>query len=389
MDINKIRQETPFCEDLIHFNNAGSSLKPSIVNESIIEYLNAEAKVGGYELEADRSETLQEVHTEVAKLIDASFDEIALTENATNAFFKALFSIDFNKDDEILTSELEYGNNFISFLRLKKQTGLKITVVPSNDAQVYDIDALKAAINSKTKLIAVTHMPTNSGAISPVEEIGRIAKEHGILYLIDTCQSVGQYPLDVHKLHCHFLTGTARKYLRGPRGLGFLYVRKEVLPFLEPISIEMSGATWTSQDSYEKIESVKMFEAWEQSRAISVGMKHAVRYANNIGIQNIWSRIQELSSYARDRFEQIPGITLHDGLGPKSGIISLTKDGVEAQSLQAYLRSKQVNSSISQIHSSRLHMQSKNLTKSNRLSVHYYNTKSEIIKVAELLERFT
>lgn len=387
MDIDKIRTDTLHCQDIIHFNNAGASLPTKFVNEAIIHYLTQEETIGGYELEAAKQTEIAEIYDEIAKLIHCDSNEIALTDNATTAFNRAIFSIDFKAGDTIITSELEYGNNFLNYLRLKKEKGINIKTIPGNNDSPFDLEEFEKAIDNSTKLVAVTHMPTNSGAVVPIEAIGQITKAHDILYLVDTCQSIGHYPTFVDKIGCDFLTATGRKYLRGPRGVGFLYVNKNILNKLEPFSIEMTGAEWKSIDHYQKLGTIKMFEGWEKPYSLVMGLSAAVKYANNLGIENIWKRVSFVANDLRTKLQNVNGVTIYDGKGELSGIVSITKNGVDTTKLQNHLRKHKINTSISPQFTSLTDMQKKNLMTSNRLSLHYYNTTEEIDKVVETIDR--
>lgn len=387
MNIEQLRKDTPHCNDLTHFNNAGAALPSKFVNESILEFLEAESRIGGYEIVEERAKQIGEFYTEAAALIKASPDEIAITDSASTAFSKAIFSIPFKLGDKIITSELEYGNNFLNYLKLKKEKGIEIITIRGNEASPISIEELKNAIDSKVKLIAITHMPTSSGVIAPVKEIGKIAKENGILYLVDTCQSIGQFPVYVDELQCDFLNATSRKYLRGPRGLGFLYVRKRILASLDPFSFEMLGAEWKSQERYDLNYSSKMFETYEKPYAFLIGFSAAIKYANQLGIENIWQRISYLSNYLREQLGNVSGVKLYDGSGLRSGIISFTKDGVDPFKMHKELQDKKINSSVLYQFTSLLEMQKKNLVNGNRLSLHCYNTKTEINKVVSEIDK--
>ena len=240
LNIEQLRNETPGTQSVIHFNNAGCSLPTKETVDVITEYLQLEAITGGYELKDKYQSILDQFYTEAAQLINASDDEIAITANASDSFNKAIYAIPFQKGDIVLTSEVEYGNSYINLLKLKEDKGIKIQIVPNDEHGNIMLEKMEAMISPQVKLIAFTHIPTNSGLIVDAEAVGAIAKKHNILYILDACQSVGHIPVDVEKIQCDFLTATSRKYLRGPRGLGFIYVKKEVLKKLNPMSLDLS-----------------------------------------------------------------------------------------------------------------------------------------------------
>src|SRR5919109_2044960 len=279
LDIARLRTETPACERLVHFNNAGASLMPAPVYRAVLEHLQLEQSVGGYEAEADAEPALGDFYDAFAALLNCDRSEIAFVENATRAWDMAFYSLPLQEGDQILTAEAEYVSNFLGFLHQAERRGLDIDVVPSDDSGQLDLDAMERMITPRTRLIAITHIPTQGGLVNPAEEVGRIARRHGITYLLDACQSVGQMPLDVEKIGCQLLSGTGRKFLRGPRGTGFLYVSKEILDRLDPPFIDLHAATWTDARSFEIRPDARRFENWESYVAGRVGLRAAVRYA--------------------------------------------------------------------------------------------------------------
>jgi selenocysteine lyase/cysteine desulfurase len=378
MDIDKIRRDTPGSEFVRHFNSAGASLPTQQVLDATLRFLKQEALTGGYRFAAQQEKEINEFYTEAAKLIHAKPTEIALTQSASSSLSLALYAIPFERGDVILTSEIEYGNNFLNYLNLKERKGVEIRVFPMEKDGCFDLGKFENYIDKKVKLIAITHIPTNSGIVFPVAEIGEIAKKHNILYLVDACQSIGQFPFNVEDIGCDFCTATSRKYLRGPRGLGFLYVRESVMESLSPVFLEMLFADWQSETGYQLNRSAKMFETWEKPYSLMAGFTAAIRYANDLGAVNIWERVQHLAVYLRKRLETVEGVTIHDIGTVKCGIVSFTKLGISPEKLQQYLQSLEINTSVSGRFSSVLDMDNRGLSAVNRASVHYFNTEWEI-----------
>jgi cysteine desulfurase / selenocysteine lyase len=362
----------------IHFNNAGSSLPPDEVVETVIAYLREEAAVGGYEAEYKYREQLESSYASIARLINAEKDEIALVENASIAWTLAFKGISFQKGDVVITGEMEYVTNLLGLLEFQKTHGIEVRMIPNDEQGNFSLAALEAAIGPQTKLIAMTHIASTAGNILPVADIGRIARKHNVLYLLDACQSVGHVPVDVKEINCDMLAVTGRKYLRAPRGTGFLYVRKEVQDQLTPLMIDGFSISQVSLEDYKLKDNARRFELYERSRALTLGLGKAVDYALNIGIDRIWQRIQELSGLLRRKLTGIGSITLHDIGNDKCGIVTFSVEGLETTFIKNKLAEKNINVSVGLAKSTLYYMSKHQLTAVVRASVHYYNTEEEI-----------
>lgn len=378
MNIARLRSETPGTKNVIHFNNAGASLMPKRVSEAMISYLKDESAYGGYETAQRYSKDLKQVYEGIAAFINAGPKEIALLENATAAWNMAFFAIEFEENDRILTSVSEYASNYISYLKLQENVGVSIEVIPNDEKGQTSPEALANMMDEQVKLISITHIPTNSGLVNPVEEIGAIVRQYPCLYLVDACQSVGQYPVNVQKIGCDMLSATGRKYLRGPRGTGFLYVNKQTLPELNPPFLDLHSAKWTDKDKYRVRDDARKFENWESNYAGIIGLKEAVDYAAEIGIQNIWKRIEDIGQQLRADLAAIPEVTVRDIGSVKGGIVTFTIEGINAEKVQEVLTNHHINVNISGKNSTLIDMKQRNLEKVVRASVHYYNTKEEV-----------
>ncbi len=378
IDIERARQDTPGVEHVLHFNNAGSSLPPNQVVDAAIEHLRLEARIGGYEAAAAAHDKIERVYDAAAELIGATRDEIAIIENATRAWDMAFYSIPFESGDRILTAMAEYASNFIPYLQVAEKHGVSIEVVPNDEHGQLSIEALQSMMDNRVKLISITHIPTNGGLVNPAEEIGRVARDSGVLYLIDACQSVGQLPVDVDAIGCDMLSTTGRKYQRGPRGTGFLYVRKEVLEQLEPPFLDLHAARWTSPDSYEIRKDARRFENWETNYAAKIGLGVALDYALEWGIDSIWARIQDLAGDLRAKLGDIPGVTVQDLGEVRCGIVTFTIDGTDLDDVKRQLAAQRINVTVSRPPSTRLDMEERGLEGVVRASVHYYNSEDEV-----------
>jgi len=378
MNTDRLFQETPGKAQVIHFNNAGASLMPQPVIDAQRDHLELEAVMGGYEAAAARKIEIDQVYHSIARLLNAKRPEIALVENATVGWAMAFYSIPFQAGDRILTAEAEYASNYLAYLQLSQQKGVEIDVIPSNQQGSVCLDSLANMIDDRVKLIAVTHVPTNGGLVNPVIEIGKIAREHNILYLVDACQSVGQMPVDVQAMQCDFLSVTGRKYLRGPRGSGFLYVREAIIESLHPPIIDLHSATWLSKDRYQLAKDASRFENWEFNYSAVLGLGAAVDYALDIGLDRIYKRIVELADQLRTGLRDINGVTLRDIGDHQCGIVSFIIDHVDADDALRQLRADKINVSVSRPASTLLDAQKRQLPDLIRASVHYFNDEREV-----------
>jgi cysteine desulfurase / selenocysteine lyase len=386
--IARARRDTPGCERVAHFNNAGAALPPAPVLAAQIRHLEREAEIGGYEAAEEARDRHAAVYASVARLLGASTDEIALVDSATTAWDLAFYGMRWRPGDRILTSEAEYASNFLAFLHASRRLGVEIDVVPSDEHGQLDTDALARRIDDRTKLIALTHVPTNGGLVNPAEEVGAIARRAGVTFLLDACQSVGQLPIDVAAIGCDFLSATGRKYLRGPRGTGFLYVRREALERLDPPRLDLASATWTAPRSFELAPGARRFELWERNVAATLGLGVAIEYALAWGMEAIAARIAALASELRAKLAEIPAVAVRDLGRRRCGIVSFTVAGRAPAQVRGALRQQAINVSTSGEGSTLLDMRRRGLDCVVRASVHYYNTPEEIDRlcrgVAEL-----
>ena len=387
MDINSIRQDTVGSSNMIFLNSAGSSLMPKIVLEKMTDYLHQEEQGGGYGVADLKADEINGFYTELAKLLNCQPHHIAFAYNATDAYSRALSAIPFAPGDYILTTNDDYISNQIAFLSLQKRLGVRIIRSGNLTNGDIDLDNFEQLIKKHSpKLAAVTHVPTNSGLVQQAEEIGEICKKYDTWYLLDACQSVGQLVVDVHKIGCDFLSATGRKFLRGPRGTGFLYISERVIhEGLEPLFIDMRGADWTNVNEYKIQMNAKRFETWEFSYASLIGLTEAVRYANKIGIDKIYEYNQQLAKKFRERLSKIQGLQLLDRGSCLCSIITFHKSGCELNQIETVLKNNKVEYTVSLKNYALIDFTSKGVDWAIRLSPHYFNTYEEIETVTDIL----
>jgi cysteine desulfurase/selenocysteine lyase len=385
-DLERARRETPGCANVLHFNNAGAALMPQPVLDAAINHFELEAWIGGYEAAERARQAIDHVYEAAAQLLGCGHDEIAFVENATRAWDMAFYSLPLRAGDRILTATAEYASNYIAFLQVTRKTGATVEAIPNDEYGQISIEALRRAIDERVKLIAITHVPTNGGLVNPASEVGQVAREAGIPYLLDACQSVGQMPIDVGAIGCDMLSATGRKYLRGPRGTGFLYVRRSLLECLEPPFLDMHAAEWTARDAFEIRPDARRFENWEMNYAGKVALGVAIDYTLQWGLANVRQRVFTLAETLRARLSELPGVETRDLGKERCGIVTFTVDGREPETIRRALAQHRINVSVSARSSTLLDMEARGLENLVRASVHYYNSEEEVERFCETLK---
>lgn len=389
LDIDRLRADTPGCANVVHLNNAGAALPPRPVTEAQIEHLRLEADIGGYEAKDRANAKVDHTYDAVARLLNSQPDEIAIVENATRAWDMAFYSLQFDTGDRILTGLAEYASNYLAFLQVARRKGVVIEAVPDDAFGQIDVAALEATISDPAKgpvkLIAISHVPTNGGLVNPAAAVGRVATAHNVPFLLDACQSAGQLPLDVKALGCTMLSATGRKFLRGPRGIGFLYVRKDWAERLEPPFIDLHAASWTGPDSYDLRPDAKRFENWEINIAAKIGLGVAVDYALDLGLDAIRRRVATLAAGLRSQIDAKQGLVVLDKGLAKAGIVTFLKVGEDPADTKQRLTAAGVNVSVTDRQSTYLDMADRDIDTMVRASPHYYNTEEELDRLVEAI----
>ncbi|MEU1293762.1 aminotransferase class V-fold PLP-dependent enzyme [Streptomyces sp. NPDC005840] len=385
IDVERVRQETAGISRVVHLNNAGAALPPRPVVDAVVGHLRLEEQIGGYEAAASKADQIEHTYDALARLVGAGPDDIAVMENATRAWDMAFYSLPWTEGDRILTARAEYASNAIAYLQTARRHGVQVDVVPDDPHGQLDVEALRAMVDERVKLIAITHVPTQSGLVNPAAEIGKVAREAGIVYLLDACQSAGQMPLDVGEIGCDLLTATGRKFLRAPRGTGFLYCSPRIREQLEPPFLDLHAATWTSADSYKVRSDARRFENWETYYAGKIGLGTAVDYALDLGLDAIQERVTSLATTLRARLRTLPGVQVHDRGVRQCSIVTFTIEGHESQDIAKVLQARGINVSVSIADHARWDFAPRSLTSVVRASVHYYNTETEIDQMVDAL----
>ncbi len=387
-DLERWRSDTPGCSRLVHLNNAGAALVPRPVRDAIATHLSLEEKLGGYEAAEAQVEAIQGAYVALGRLLVTEARNIAMVQNSTVAFAQALSAYDLGAGDVVLTSLSDYASNQIMYLSLARRRGVEIVRAPDAPEGGIDPGAVRKLIaRRRPALVALTWVPTNSGLVQPVEAVGAICREAEVPYLIDGCQAVGQMPVDVSRLHCDFLAATARKFLRGPRGLGFLYVSDRTLDSgAHPLLVDMHGATWTDTDVFSLTPDARRFETWEFAHALVLGLGAAARYASEVGLDTARDRARQLAAYVRTRLATVPKVRVLDRGPELCAIATASVAGWDAKDIKLRLRSRGINTSSPNREDAVIDMDQKGASSALRISPHYYNTREEIDTAVDALK---
>jgi selenocysteine lyase/cysteine desulfurase len=376
LDVEALRALTPGCANRNHLNNAGAALLSTVTIAAMTDYLRREALIGGYEAEAEAADRIDTTYAALAELVGAAPSQIALFDNSTHAWNAACYSVPFQAGDRILTGRNEYGSAVLAYLQLAQRTGVEVVIVPNDDAGQIDVAALADLMDERTKLIGLTWVPTAGGLVNPAADVGRLARAADVLYLLDATQAVGQFPIDVSTVGCDMLTGTGRKFLRGPRGTGFLYVGPRALDRLDPFVAEIRSATWDGARSFTWADGARRLETWENSYVNVVGLGAAVRQALDIGLGPIGRRTAALGARLRTGLAEIGGVTVHDLGREQCAIVTARVAGVQTAEVADALARRGIN--VSTTVAEHNQFDTRDVHPMLRLSPHYYNTEAEI-----------
>jgi selenocysteine lyase/cysteine desulfurase len=393
MDIEALRNDTPGVRYGVHLNNAGAALSPSAVGAAIDAHLALETRLGGYEAEDAAAPAIADAYRAVETLLGATPGSVAFVENATVAFNQALSAIPFAPGDALLTTRHDYVSNQLAFLSLSKRFGVRILHAPDAPEGGVDPDAMAALMDrERPRVVTITHVPTNSGLVQPVRPVADAARVRGIPVLLDACQSVGQLPLDVSTLGVTFLSATARKFLRGPRGSGFLWIDPEHLrQGATPLFPDLRGATWVTADTLEPAPDARRFENWEFSWALVLGTAAAARVATGLGVEALRDRIRALSTSLRGALAELPGVQVLDRGPELAGIVTASLAPFpDVTPVVHALRERGIRTSALHRTSAVFDFDARGVSSAIRLSPHAYNTEEELeTAVAALREILT
>lgn len=374
------RRDTPGCQGRIHLNNAGASFSPVTVVEAELAHFRREQEIGGYEAAEEAAGRLREAYENLGRVLGCAARNVAVVENATVAFSLALSAFDFEPGDRLVTTRNDYTSNQIMYQALARRRGVEVMFAEElPEGGVDPASVRRLAAHPRCRLMALTWVPTNSGLVQDAEAVGEICETAGVPYLLDACQAVGQIPVDPAKLRCDYLGGTARKFLRGPRGLGFLYVSDRALERGDyPLGLDMRGAERRG-DRFELADGARRFENWEFPYALVLGLGEAARYALAVGIETAGALAAELAAHARERLSALPGVSIRDRGRRLCAIATAEVAGRDATEIVHRLRELNINTSAAT-------NEDGSPVPVVRVSPHYYNTREEVDTLVDAIE---
>jgi cysteine desulfurase / selenocysteine lyase len=382
IDLERVRAETPGCLDRVFLDSAGSSLPPAPVLEAVVGHLRREAEVGGYAAEEERAAELAGVRESLARLLGCAAEDVALLDSATRAWTQLFYAVPLAPGDRILLSRAEYASNAIAALQRARRDGATVEVVPADPSGELDLDALERLLDERVRIVSLVHAPTNGGLVNPVAEATELVHRAGGLVLLDACQSVGQLAIDVRGLGVDALAGTGRKWLRGPRGTGFLWVRPELARELEPPVLDLHSATWTADDRYELAPGATRFELWESDVAARLGLGAAVEYLLALGVEEVEAAVRARAELLRSLLRELDGVTVADLGRRPSGIVSFAVEGVPAEAVRDALAERRITVTVSSWQATLLDMTDRGLDALVRASPHYFVSEGQLEEAA-------
>lgn len=387
IDIDVVRGDTPTCSGQSFLDNAGSALAPKVVLDTVIEHLRLEASVGGYVAAVEQQQRIDAVSQSVATLIGTDTDHVALQSSATAAWMRAFSALKFREGDRILTTGSEYASNVLPMLQARRLHGVSVEFVPDGHDGACDPAALADMLNERVKLVAITHAASHNGLVVDTAAIGSVLREAGsdAWYFLDACQSIGQLPVDIGMIGADVVTATGRKWLRGPRGTGFLGLSDRALNDLDPSPIDMFGHTWDGELGYSSSSTAAKFQSFETSYAGVLGLGAAIDYALNIGIDTTTQRVNALAEYLRAALGDIDGIRVVDRGRTKSGIVVFTTQAPDSFRAAHQLREQGITVTAVGRATNPKDIASYGPGSALRASPHIYNTEADLDALAAAL----
>lgn len=314
-----------------YFNHGGCSFITTSTLDAVVKQLRHEQEMGNAVADLMSSADRSSVYKLAAQTVGANEEDVALTDSHTTGWAKSLQTISLNAGDVILTNRSEWGGNLSSLQKLAHLHGSSVVVMPTTAYGSVCLKSLAALMSKSVKLISVSWIGSNGGHVEPVAEIGELAQAHGVPYFLDASQVVGQMPVNVQHIGCDVLTAPGRKWLRGPKGTGFMYLRPEFLEKCQETAQADSAA-----DSSTPL-TAKYFEVSSASVPLQMGLLAALAQLEQVGVETIQKQILTRSQYLWERLQGIPGVNCICPVAPQHGLVSFNVVGHPATAVRQKL----------------------------------------------------
>lgn len=376
-----------------YLNNAGSSLMSHETINSVIDHLSLECRVGGYRAASMCELQIEDFYGLAAKLVGApSSTCIAFMDSASRAWNMALYGLPLCDGDEIVTLSSEFGTNLVSIFHFASKVGAKVTVLECDPSGFFDMSELRKCLERGARLIAISHVAAHASIVNPVEEIGKLVAQFEALYLVDGCQAAGQMDIDVVEIGCHAYTATGRKWLRGPRGTGFLYVKESSL--ISPLYVDLASADLAfgndGKPSGVTIGSdARRFELWERSIASMIGLKVALSQYLALDQNDVHARMRTASLDLRKCISANSNLKLIGNEASNSSIVGFyTLDPSREDALKRAFEDAEIQISTMGDWDCPMHFPKNGAGSIFRLSPHYYTEHDTVDLAKAVIQKF-
>ncbi|MGW0653859.1 aminotransferase class V-fold PLP-dependent enzyme, partial [Streptomyces umbrinus] len=378
LDVAALRAATPGMRHARHMNAAGAALPSAATLAAVTDHLRLESLLGGYEAAEALVDSTERVYQSAARLIGAAPQDIALVDSASTAWQRALGALRLKAGDRVLASPSTYVSSALHLLEMRDSHGIVLEVLPADASGQVDLGALETALREPAALVTIAHVPTSSGLVEPVAAVGALAARAGVPLLLDATQSLGQLPVDAQEMHCGIVVATGRKFLRGPRGTGLLYVDPELRARTRPAAPDVRGAEWSSAYQYEVVPGARRYETWESSHALRLGLGAALDEALDLGVALIRDHVTELAERLRAGLSGVPGIRRTDPPAAASGIVTFLREDEDPRQTVRDLRATGFRLTTVPASHGQWDLGRRGLERVARASLHVYNSADDV-----------
>jgi len=394
MKVSDVRADISFLKEVIYLDAASTTPTPQPVVDAMCEYyyhFNSNTGRGAYRTAVKATSEVEKTRVKLSKLINCDPEEIIFTKNTTEAINMVVNGLNYVKGESIVVPNIEHHSNFVPWLNLKNK-GIKTRIIKSGRQGVVKSTDVKETIDKTTKLITITHISNSIGSIQPIEEIGKIAEENDLLYLVDAAQSVGHMSLDVKKTRADFIAFPGHKGLLGPVGTGFLYCSKEIAGTLNPINLGGGTVSDVTEDHFTIADIPARFEGGTQNISGIIGLGAAVDYINRIGLDKIEKHGKKHTEMMYDGIKEIENSVVYGHPENIYDIVGFNINGVNCHDVAKILDEQKnicVRSGMHCAIPAIKQIGAYDFGGTVRASIHYYNTREEIKTLIDTLDEIS